>query len=196
MCDNPYMADTDDVTRLLNRWAAGGHSDSLDEVIDQVFGELKKIAKSRLAHAPVDFTLQPTELVHEAYLRLRKNRPRGFEDRSRFYALASRLIRSILVDHARERKAVKRGGEAATVSFDELGEPALELDLDRTLTLDEALKGLERSHPRQSRVLELRLFGGLTMPQIAEATSCSQPTVERDWQLGRRRLARELRSLA
>ena len=185
----------DDVTRLLNEWAADGHPDSLDQVVGRVFRELKAIARNRLSAAP-DLSLQPTELVHEAYMRLRKTSASGFEDRSRFFALASRLIRTVLVDHARERQARKRGGGYEVGSFEDLGDPSIELDLDRTLALDYALKRLEATHPRQSRVVELRLFGGLSIPEIADTLICSQPTVERDWSLGRRRLARELKGLS
>ncbi|MEM8930800.1 MAG: ECF-type sigma factor [Acidobacteriota bacterium] len=180
-----------EVTRLLAEWT-GGRRRALDELMPLVLDQLRLLARHHLARSGPNPTLQPTALVHEAYLRLVDQRFDGFTNRARFFALASRILRGVLVDHARSRTAEKRGGAVEMLPLDEVRDAERTIDLDSVLILDAALDRLEATHPRQARVVALRVFGGLTIAEIAHAVERSEPTVERDWALGRRRLAREL----
>lgn len=186
------MSDTGEITRLLSKWADEG-DEGLDELLPLVLDDLRSLAAHHLSKHPGTPTFQPTALVNEAYLRFKTSKIEGFENRNQFFAFASRVLRGVLVDYARARQTGKRGGEGIRVELDESLTSRSELHLDTLLTLDQALTKLDSSHPRQSRVLELHLFGGLTLPEISSALGRSQSTVERDWTLGRRRLARELR---
>lgn len=177
------------ITELLEGWASGD-AGALDALMPLVLKELRRIARRHLA-ASGSHTLQPTDLVQEAYLRLLRSEGAAFEDRHRFFAFASTVVRSVLVDHARSRSRQRRGGGLQRASLDEF-DPGRELDLDTVLAVDQALHQLSTSHPRQGHVAELRLFGGLSMTEIADVVGRSLPTVERDWNLGRRRLARTL----
>ena len=185
------MHDKGEITRLLDKWAAQG-DEGLNELLPLVFEELHRLADHHLARAGPAPTLQPTALVNEAYLRFKTSHIRGFQDRVHFFAFASQVIRSVLVDHARARQSQKRGGDEARVPLSEALGVRTGLDIETVLSLDQALCRLEGSHPRQSRVLELHLFGGLTLDEITEVLEVSRSTVERDWALGRRRLARDL----
>lgn len=185
------MHDKGEITRLLDKWAAQG-DEGLNELVPLVFEELHRLADHHLARVGPMPTLQPTALVNEAYLRFKSSQIRGFADRVHFFAFASQVIRGVLVDHARARQTRKRGGEEARVPLSEALGVRSGLDIETVLGLDQALTRLEASHPRQSRVLELHLFGGLTLDEITEVLELSRSTVERDWALGRRRLAREL----
>ncbi|MEM7480478.1 MAG: ECF-type sigma factor [Acidobacteriota bacterium] len=182
-----------EVTALLQRWAEGDRR-ALDQLMPRLVGELKALARQQMYDAPDDVTLHPTAMVNEAYLRLVGVPLSGFAGRGQFFALAARVLRSVLVDHLRSRSSAKRGGDAVRLPLDwarAVPEPAT-LDIAAVLTLHDALHRLEEVDSRRGQVVELRYFGGLTLPEIAEALEVSLPTVERDWRVARRWLAREL----
>jgi RNA polymerase sigma factor (TIGR02999 family) len=173
-------------TTLLLRRISAGDLEARERLIEIVYGELRRIAAHHLKGSP-ERTLQPTALVHEAWLRLCGVDVRDFESRTHFLGFASRAMRSVLVDHVRARRAEKRAPEEAaspldeTVAYLEAGEIEL-------LDLDEALKELERDDPELARLVELRFFAGLGHAEIAGVLGCSLSTVERSWRLARARL--------
>lgn len=180
----------DDLTRLFEAHAAGDAA-ALDELLPLVYDELKRLARARFRGERPGHTLQPTALVHEAYLELARLDRIRFQNRPHFFALASRAMRNVLADHAVARKAAKRGGDRRPVPIDEIelaGEgPSVDL-----FALRQALDRLEEIDPRQVRVLECRLFGGLSIDETAEALGISAATVSRDWTFARAWLSREL----
>jgi len=168
-----------------------GDKDALDRLLPIAYRELRRIAESYLRRERPDHTLQPTALVHEAYLRLLAQDQPDFRDRSHFFGIAAQLMRQILVDHARTRNAGKRGGGAAKISLDDLNgasesDPALFLDLDRALTK------LDARDARKARAVEMRFFAGLSAEESAEALGVSVETVRRDLRLAQAWLQREL----
>lgn len=167
-----------DVTQLLAQWADGDEA-ALDALMPVVYAELRKIADGYLRRERGDHTLQPTALVHEAWLRLVKQESGQFDHRKQFYALAAQVMRRILVDHARSTNAEKRGGGAARMTLDEsavaVGTPIVEL-----IALNEALDQLAGVSPRQARVIELRYFGGLNVEEMADLLDVSPATISRD----------------
>ena len=189
----PPPAMTDDpaqITRLLHRWADGDR-DAFDQLIPLVYERLRHLARQRLRHQPGNRSLNTTGLVHEAYVKLVDAPRADLKDRSHFLAVAARVMRNLLVDHARARQAQKRGGGAATLPLDE----ALWMsdgELDAVSELDEALKRLEALDPRQARMLEQRYFGGLSLEETAEAAGVSLATVKRELRSARAWLALEL----
>lgn len=180
-----------EVTRLLQQWSAGDDQ-ARDRLIPLVYDRLRQLAHQRLRSAPGEHTLNTTALVHEAYIRL-VDAPRvELPDRAHFLALASRVMRNLLLDHARARRAAKRGGGQVPLELEE----ALwisDADLDAATDLDEALTKLEALSPRQSQILEQRYFGGLTLEETAEAMGLSPATVKRELRLARAWLVLELR---
>jgi RNA polymerase sigma factor (TIGR02999 family) len=177
------------VTGLLHAWG-GGDLAARDELVAVVHHELRRRAAARLRHEQPGHVLQPTALVHEAYLRLIDQRHTDWQNRAHFFALASEMMRRILVDHARRRKMAKRSGGWARMTLDAVGSrDPRDVDL---LDLDAALSELASFDPRKSRVVELRFFGGLSLDDIAQAQGISRATVERDWQLARTWLHRRL----
>jgi len=183
-----------DVTGLLVAWGAGDQA-ALEKLIPLVFHELRRLAKRHLGRERRGHTLQTTALVNEVYLRLVDARGVRWQDRAHFFAIASRLMRRILVDHARARNFAKRGGAARRVS---LGEAALCAD-ERSpdlIALDEALRALAAVDPRKSRVVELRFFGGMSVEETAEVLGISADTVMRDWRLAKSWLLRQIRGEA
>lgn len=186
--------DASDITRLL-RAAASGRREDLDGLMVAIYGDLRRLAASHLKHERADHTLQPTALAHEAYFKLIAQRSTDWQDRLHFFAIASQAIRRILIDHARERAALRRGGgEGGRVSLEpDIAAPTQDVDL---LALDRALKDLAELDERQARIVELRFFGGLTMEQAAEHLGISKRTAETDWSLARAWLHRELSSAA
>jgi RNA polymerase sigma factor (TIGR02999 family) len=174
------------------RWAPG-EKEALDQLVPAVYAQLRSLARQRLRGAPGERSLNTTGLVHEAYLRLVESAGASFENRDHFLALASRVMRNVLVDHARARTAAKRGGGAA---LGELHEEtwAADVDLERVAELDEALTRLEQLDERQARMVEQRYFGGLTLDEIAVALNLSLATVKRDLRSARAWLAAELSS--
>ncbi len=184
------MEERDRATQLL---AAAGRGDAVadEELFAVVYADLHRVASAYLQRERKGHTLQPTALVHEAYCRLVDAENLEFADRRHFYAVAARAMRRILVDHARKRKAAKRGGGAGRIPLDRL--PELPAERDAWLTaLDDVLGDLEKQDPRQAKVVELRFFGGLTIQETGETLGVSHATVERDWKVARAWLAREL----
>ncbi len=176
------------MTALLQRWR-GGDLHALEELTPLVYSALHRVAARRLRREHAH-TLQATALVHEAYLRLVDQRPVDWRNRAHFFAVASRVMRHLLVDHGRARNAAKRGGPALRIGLDsELPEPERDLEL---LRLDTALERLAEVDVRHARVVELRYFGGLTVEETAEALGSSPATVKRDFALARAWLRRQL----
>lgn len=186
----PVMHSNGDVTRLLTAWS-DGDKQALEELIPLVYAELHRIARRCWSGQSADHTLQPTVLIHEAYLKLASQSEKSFDNRAQFFALASMAMRQVLVNHAKARLTEKRGGKQVTVSVDDI-EPAQQREAREVLSLNDALKTLETFDPRKSRVVELRYFGGLSIEETAEALNISTITVTRDWQAARAWLAREL----
>jgi len=175
-----------DVTALLRDWS-GGDPRALERLMPLVYGELRKLAASYLRRERSDHTLQPTALVHEAYLRLVDQRGVDWHNRAHFFGIAARMMRRILVDHARRRQAAKRDGAAYRISGSgDLVEAGRDPDL---LALNSALDGLEALDPRQARIIELRFFGGLTVEEVARVLGLSTTTVESEWRAARAWLA-------
>ncbi|MEM7612873.1 MAG: ECF-type sigma factor [Pseudomonadota bacterium] len=176
------MGTSDDITQLLNRWSAGDDS-ARDRVAPMIYDELKQIARGVFRREHAQHTLQPTALVHEAYEKL-VDVELEWQDRSHFFALAARMMRRLLVNHANSRAAQKRGGGALRVTLREasLQQPDGEEEI---LALDEALTQLAAHDARQSQVLELHYFGGLTQPEIGEVLDISESTVRREFKLAR-----------
>jgi RNA polymerase sigma-70 factor, ECF subfamily len=180
-----------DVTRILHEWRAGDRQ-AAERLFPLVYDELRRQARNYLRRERENHTLQPTALVHEAYLRLvDQTSPAAVENRVHFFGIASRLMRQILVDHARGRNAEKRGGAAQRLSLEDVhvlpDQSAADL-----LDLDEALKRLEELDERKCRVVDLRFFGGLKEAEIAEILGVTEKTVRRDWQFAKLWLYREL----
>lgn len=174
---------THEVTSLLIEWRHGD-AGALDRLMPVVYAELRRLADRYLRRERSDHSFDPTELVHEAYLRLvGKTHPR-WRDRVHFYAVAAQLMRRILVDHARGHRAAKRGGGVPKLSLEEAGEVADRQAAD-LLALDEALTALARLDERKARIVELRFFGGLTIDEAAEVLEVSAATVVADTRLAR-----------
>lgn len=181
-----------DITVLLRASALGDPADA-HRLMAAIYDDLKRLAASHLARERRDHTLHPTALVHEAYLRLVNQRSAAWNDRLHFFSVASRIIRRILIDHARERGALKRGGAAHTLRIEHDDIPAPRRDLD-LVALDEALDALGVLSERQARIVELRFFGGLSIPEIARALDLGPRTVDREWQAARAWLYHRLAS--
>ena len=179
-----------EVTRLLARWSAGD-ADARDQLIPLVYDRLRRLAHRRLRGAPDERSLNTTGLVHEAYLRLVAAPAVDVRDRARFLGLASRVMRNLLVDHARSRLAAKRGGGVAPLELDE-SRWATDAHLDAFAELDEALTRLAAISPRQCEILEHRYFGGLSLEETALALGVSLATVKRELRSARAWLALEL----
>jgi RNA polymerase sigma factor (TIGR02999 family) len=170
-----------ELTQLLHDWSSG-QSQALSRLMEIVYPELHRIAAQHLSRERQGHTLQPTALVNEAYVRLAQHAPgKQWADRTHFFAVSARIVRAVLVDHARARRAAKRGSGAQTVELTEdaaAGMPAPLVDL---LDLDAALTALEQLDPQQSRIVELRHFAGLSIEETGEVLDISPSTVKRDW---------------
>jgi RNA polymerase sigma-70 factor, ECF subfamily len=178
------------ISHLLQRWSRGDRV-ALDELMPLVYGELRRIAHRQLAQQRAGHTLQTTALLHEAYLRLAGQEEKHWENRAHFFAVAAQAMRHILVDYARAQQREKRGGGAQRLSLDE----ALTMSAEQgreLVALDDALTDLAKLDERQSRVVELRFFGGLSEAEIADVLQISQRTVSSDWHLARAWLLRQL----
>jgi len=178
-----------DLTALL-RDASEGDQNALDRLMPLVYGELRKIAASYLRRERKDHTLQPTALVHEAYLRLTNQRDMAWQNRAHFYGIAAQMMRRILVDHARKRQAAKRDASAWKVATAEVGDGAE--SAPELLALDRALEELAQIDPQQAKIVELRFFGGLTVEETAEVAGISPRTVKREWRTAKAWLRREI----
>lgn len=184
------MSATHDVTLLLAAWA-NGSAEALDELTPLVYRELRQLAASYLRRERQDHTLQPTALVHEAYLRLVDQRNPNWQNRSHFFGVAARLMRQILVDHARRKQAGKRAGRTVTLDETISFQPERSRDL---VALDHGLNELEKIDPRKCKAVELRYFGGLSMDEIARVLDISPVTVRRDLRMAEAWLHNEMRS--
>jgi RNA polymerase sigma-70 factor, ECF subfamily len=161
-------------------------------LLERVYGELKALARAALRGERADHTLQPTALVHEAYLRLREQRDVEFQGRSHFLALSAQAMRRVLVDHARRKRRIKRGGVAARAAIDPNELALTASQPDDVLAVDEMVARLEKEDPRQARILEMRFFAGLSVVEVAEVLGLSKRTIEAEWTMLRAWLRREL----
>jgi RNA polymerase sigma factor (TIGR02999 family) len=180
-----------EVTRLLER-ASGGDSGAIDKLLPLIYEELKIVARSFMRGERPEHTLQTTALVHETYLRLVDVRRVDWRGRAHFVAMAARLMRRILVDHARRRQAAKRGGDLHQAPLDEEIVFLSDEQSDEILALEEALSRLQELDARQTRVVELRFFGGLSVAETAAVLEISEKTVKRDWAVARAWLQAEV----
>jgi RNA polymerase sigma factor (TIGR02999 family) len=180
-----------DVTRLLLEWSKGDRQ-SFDKLLPIVYQELRRLAQHYLRQERPDHTLQATALVHEAYLKLIDTKIVRWENRAHFFAVTAQVMRHILVDLARQRRAQKRGGGRKLALDEALGVPD-EAEAVNLVALDEALDRLAAVDARQSRIIELRYFGGLSMEETAEVLGISTSTVKREWRMARAWLHREIR---
>ena len=180
------------VTRVLAEWSRGDGA-ALDRLVPLIYPELRRIAGRQLRRERPDHTLQPTALVHEVFLQLVDQRHATWENRAQFFAVAAQLMRRILVDHARSRHALKRGGPITKVALDVR---AIDVSGDpvaaEVLAVDQALERLAEQDPDQARIVELRFFGGLTVEETAKVMERSARTVKREWRLAKAWLFREL----
>ena len=180
------------VTDLLVHWSEGDQ-EALNKLIPLVYDELHKLASRYLRRERREHTLQTTAVVHEAYLKLVNQRDANFENRLHFFAVAAQIMRRILVDYARRHHASKRGGDLYKLSLDEALVTSEEKGAD-LLALDEALERLAAIDPRQSRVVELRIFAGLTLEETAQALNISPSTVRREWSTAKAWLHRQIKN--
>jgi RNA polymerase sigma-70 factor, ECF subfamily len=186
---SPSAGTGHDVTRLLLDLQQG-RDGAADQLVPLVYGELHHLAVHYMRSERGDHTLQPTALVHEAYMRLVDQRHASWQNRSHFFGIAAQAMRRILVDHARRKQAGKReGGDRVTLDESVAEAPQRSVDL---IALDDALTKLAALDPRQARVVELRFFGGLDIEQTAESLGISPATVKRDWTFARAFLQREM----
>lgn len=177
---------------MLVEWSESHDQESLDRLMPIVYDELRRQAARYLKHERQSHTLQTTALVHEAYVRLIDQAGVRWQNRAHFYAIAAELMRRILVDHARKRRAAKRGGDAVKVPLNEAVQASGEKNLD-LIAVDEALTKLAALDQQQARVIELRFFGGLNVEETAEVLGISERTVKRDWSVAKAWIRRELR---
>lgn len=185
------MQKPEGVTQLLVDWGNGDQS-ALDKLMPLVYSELRRLASNYLRRERANHTLQPTALVNEAYLKLIDQRNARWQNRAQFFGVSAQLMRRILVDHARQHQAAKRGGSnqqrLSITSVEKLApQPAVDL-----LALNEALDELAKLDPQQSRIVELKFFGGLSIEETAEVLGVGHATVERDWKMARAWLRRQL----
>lgn len=192
------------VTQLLLRWR-GGDASALDALFPLVYDELRELARGHLRHERSSHTLQRTALVHEAYLRIVDQTQVDWQSRRQFFAIASQMMRRVLVDHARRRRAAKRGGSAQRIDLeavlraeagtiegtDDLSSPPSIVRVDFA-AIDDALRRLESLDPKQGKLVELRFFGGLSIKDTADVLDISPATVKREWAVARAWFQREL----
>ncbi len=182
------------ITRLLDNWQHGDQ-EARDELIPLVYRELRRLARHRLAGQRPDHTLQSAALVNEAYLRMVQQKPPQWQNRAHFFGVAAQMMRNILVDYARNRLAAKRGGGAPRLTLDTDVAPASQPPID-LVALDDALNKLATLDAKQSRLVELRFFAGLSIEETAAVIGVSPATVKREWATARAWLQRELRKAA
>ena len=187
-----YMSEQQppEITQILQDWN-GGNEAAKEQLLPFVYDELKRQARLLMSKERANHTLQPTALVHEAFLRLSEQTGIDWQNRSHFYGIASRLMRQILVDHARLHATAKRGSNAIHFSVDDLQIP-VEERAGSILVLNEVLERLEKLDEKQAKIVEMRFFGGMNNGEIAESLDISERTVGREWQSARLWLYREL----
>ena len=184
-----------DVTQLLKRWRQGSR-DAESALMERVQGELRRLAAGYLRHERNGRTLQPTAVVNEAYIRLLPQRGVSWENRAHFFGIAAKMMRRVLVDHARRKRAIKRdAGPGEPVSISGVPSPAREADPIDVLALNTALSDLAELDPRQAEVVEMRFFAGLTVEEIAEVLEISPATVKREWATAKLWLRRQMQGL-
>lgn len=176
-------SEPDNVTRLLLEWSEGNRQ-ALEEILPLIYDELRRLAHSFLYRERPGHTLQTTALVHEAYLKLIDQRDPRWQNRAHFFAIAAQAMRRILIDSARKHVAEKRGGRGEKLSLDEVAAISLEPNTN-LIALDLALTRLAKIDPQQSRIIELRYFGGLTIEETAEVMRLSPATIKREWTMAR-----------
>lgn len=179
-----------EVTQLLIQWGEGNQA-ALDHLMPLVYGELRRMARRYMGMQPRGHTLQATALIHEAYVRLTGDSERQWANRAHFFGVAAKSMRHILVDHARAHSTAKRGGPSAALPLEDAAVVSGERR-EEIIALDDALRDLAKLNPRQSEVVELRYFGGLTVEETAEALHVSPDTVLRDWRAAKAWLYKEL----
>ena len=182
--------DTTAVTRLLQRWQ-GGDQSALEAITPMIYRELRRIAASHLRRERSGHTLQPTDLLHEAFLRLIKQHDQSWKNRAHFFGVAANLMRQILVDHARAKACQKRGGGMEKVGLDEAVSAAASRP-DYLVALDDAMKELEKLDAVKCRVIELRFFGGMSVEETAEVTGVSASKINRDQRMAEAWLQRQM----
>lgn len=182
----------ENITQLLLRWSEGDRG-ALDQLLPLVYDELRRLARSYLRRHPQQSVLQPTVLVHEAYLKLVNQQRVSWQNRAQFFGLAAKIMRDLLVDHARQTQAAKRGGGNYSVSLSEADRVGQQKDFD-LVALDEALTRLAALEPRHSQIVEMKFFAGLTIEEMAETLNVSHATIERDWSQARAWLHHEMKS--
>jgi RNA polymerase sigma factor (TIGR02999 family) len=185
------MQSPEGITQLLIDWGNGDQA-ALEKLMPLVYSELRRLASNYLRRERNEHTLQPTALVNEAYLKLVDQRNARWQNRAHFFGISAQLMRRILVDHARQHQAAKRGGagqQRISITSAETVVKQPQVDL---LALNEALEELAKMDPQQSRIVELKFFGGLSIEEIAEVLSIGHATVERDWKMARAWLRRQL----
>ena len=185
-----HLEPAHDVTQILKDWSEGSEAASA-QLMPLVYEELRRLAREYIRRERADHTLQATALVHEAYLRMVNEKSVTWKDRAHFYGIAARLMRRILVDHARAHGAAKRGGLEKKLPLDEARDLPAPGATD-LVALDGALESLAKAYPRKSEVVELKFFGGLEANEIAEVLQVSQKTVLRDWSFAKLWLCRKL----
>jgi RNA polymerase sigma factor (TIGR02999 family) len=178
------------ITELLQSWSQGDRG-AIEKLVPLVYDELHRLAKRYMSDERPGHTLQTTALVNEAYLRLVHSSHTGWEGRTHFFGVCAQLMRRILVDWARSRQALKRGGDVSALDLEEALAAAKQPDSD-LVAIDDALKALAAIDPRKSEVVEMRFFGGLSVKETAEVLKVSPETVQRDWKLAKSWLRREL----
>jgi len=183
---------SEDVTRLLVQWS-GGDREALDRLLPFIYGELHRIAERQFRRERVDNTLQPTALVNELYLRLIKQSGVNWKNRSQFFGIAAKIMRQVLVDRARERNATKRGSGNYKLDLTDVGDIPEKTESLELLALDQALERLASFDEQQTRIVEMRFFGGLSIEETAEAMGISRATVKRDWALAKAWLFLEIK---
>lgn len=186
------MNNTGNITQLLNEYKSGNR-EAIDEIFPLVYDELRKLAASRLRTERDDHTLQPTALVHEAYLRLIEQNKQTWENRVHFFGLAAEMMRRILVNHALGKNCIKRFGNQTRLTLDEAVSFAQEKEIDVVL-LDEALNNLAKFDAAQAKIIELKFFGGLTNEEVAEVLGVSDSTVKREWRIAKAWLHQQLKT--
>lgn len=185
------MSSPDGITQLLIDWSKGDQA-ALEKLMPLVYSELRRLAGNYLRRERAEHTLQPTALVNEAYLKLVHQKNAKWQNRAHFFGISAQLMRRILVDHARQHQAVKRGGSAQQrISITSVEKFAQQPQVD-LLALNEALDELSKIDPQQSQIVEMKFFGGLSIEEIAEVLSIGHATVERDWKMARAWLRRQL----
>lgn len=183
----------ENITQMLLQWGEGD-SAALNKLLPLVYDELRRLAQSYLRRHRNQLSLQPTMLVHEAYMKLVNQEHSSWQNRAQFFGLAAKIMRDLLVDHARQKHAAKRGGGNFSISLGEADRIGKQPNLD-LLALNEAMNELDAIKPRHCKIIEMRFFAGLTIEETAEVLNISHATVERDWNFARTWLYRHLKSV-